>query len=170
MMGLVRGWLLGITGAAILAAVADGMMPEGGVRQVGKLVCGLVLLFAVLSPFSDRDTFGLTDILCYDNQRLQQDAKQLQEARGEQMKQLIQQELAAYSMDKIQEMGLICRIEVVCETDEQGLALPRAVQVYGSLQQDEQLTVARELSQDLGLDESQIVFQEGGRWGEMEAP
>jgi len=52
MMELVRGWLLGITGAAILAAVADGLMPEGGVRQVGKLVCGLVLLFAVLAPLS----------------------------------------------------------------------------------------------------------------------
>ena len=52
MMELVKQWLLGITGAAVLAALAEGIMPEGGIRQVGKLTCGLLLLSAVLRPLA----------------------------------------------------------------------------------------------------------------------
>lgn len=49
MMAGVGSWLLSITGASVLCALADGLMPAGPVRRVGRLVCGLVLL-AVTSP------------------------------------------------------------------------------------------------------------------------
>ena len=47
MMDAAREWLLGVTAAAILAALAEGLMQEGGPKRVGRLVCGLVLLAAV---------------------------------------------------------------------------------------------------------------------------
>jgi len=162
MMELVRGWLLGITGAAILAAVADGLMPEGGVRQVGKLVCGLVLLFAVLAPLSGGNGFCLTQVLGYDEGQLEQDVQRLKEETNEQMKQIIQEELSAYSMDKVQQMGLDCQVRVLCEADEQGLLLPREVQVHGLTRQEEKQLLVRELAQELGVDDTRFTFLEGG--------
>ena len=50
MMDAAREWLLGVTAAAILAALAEGLMQEGGPKRVGRLVCGLVLLAAVFRP------------------------------------------------------------------------------------------------------------------------
>ena len=52
MMGLLRDWLLGVTAAALLAALAQSLMPPGPVKKAGGLVCGLVLLWAVLSPLA----------------------------------------------------------------------------------------------------------------------
>ena len=50
MMEAGRTWLLSVLVTCVLCAAADGLMPSGGVRQVGRLVCGLVLLWAILSP------------------------------------------------------------------------------------------------------------------------
>ena len=49
-MGAVRGWLLTVIAASLLCALADALMPPGAVKRVGRLVCGLVLLAAILSP------------------------------------------------------------------------------------------------------------------------
>ena len=50
MMELLRQWLVGVTCAAMIIALADSLTPPGTVRKVGKLVGGLVLLLAVLQP------------------------------------------------------------------------------------------------------------------------
>lgn len=43
-------WLTGVTAAAILCALANSLMPDGPVRRVGRLACGLAVLAAVLGP------------------------------------------------------------------------------------------------------------------------
>ena len=50
MMDLVGNWLTGVTAAAILCALANSLMPDGPVRRVGRLACGLAVLAAVLGP------------------------------------------------------------------------------------------------------------------------
>ena len=52
MMELLGKWLIGVTAAAILCALADSLMPDGGVRRVGKLALGLVMLAAILRPLA----------------------------------------------------------------------------------------------------------------------
>ena len=42
MMELLRQWLVGVTCAAMIIALADSLTPSGTVRKVGKLVGGLV--------------------------------------------------------------------------------------------------------------------------------
>ena len=50
MMEAGRTWLLSVLVTCVLCAAADGLMPSGGVRQVGRLVCGLVLLVGSFLP------------------------------------------------------------------------------------------------------------------------
>ena len=54
-MGAVRGWLLAVIAASLLCALADALMPQGAVKRVGKLVCGLVIMAAIVSPLVDLD-------------------------------------------------------------------------------------------------------------------
>ena len=58
MMAGVGSWLLSITGASVLCALADGLMPAGPVRRVGRLVCGLMLLAVILAPLAQLDLEG----------------------------------------------------------------------------------------------------------------
>lgn len=47
MMELLRQWLVGITCAAMIVALADSLTPSGTVRKIGRMAGGLLLLVAV---------------------------------------------------------------------------------------------------------------------------
>lgn len=163
MMALVREWLLGITGAAILAALADGLMPEGGVKQVGRLVCGLILLAAILRPLGGVEVTNLYGQWEYDKQQLQQRTRQLQEGADEQMKVVIEQQLAAYSMDKAAQLGVVCQVKVCCEPDGEGAFLPVSAQVSGIVQPEQRQILEQILTGELGIASQALTFQGEGQ-------
>ena len=158
MMEWMKQWLLGVTGAAILAALAEGIMPEGGIRPIGKLVCGLMLLAAVLKPLAGLDVTAFPEELLYDIPHSQQ----LEEETQARMKQLIEEEFSAYSMDKARDFGVDCGIRVTCQREESGLFLPSGAEVSGITETEEQAAVAAILCTELGLSEDSLSFQEGG--------
>ena len=55
MMAGLRSWLLALVAASLICALADALMPKGAVKRVGRLVCGLVLASAILSPLAGLD-------------------------------------------------------------------------------------------------------------------
>lgn len=158
MMGLIRGWLLEITAAAILAALAESMMPEGGVKQVGKLVCGLMLAAAVLRPFGSVEVTDLAPLLEYDAWQSQV----LQEEAEGRMKTIIEEDLSAYSMDKAAQLGFPCRIRVTCRLEEAGVFLPASAEIVGVPEVQGRQIVAEFLCADLGLSSTGLVFREEG--------
>ena len=41
-MGVVRSWLLGVTAAALVVALAETLAPEGSVKKVCRLAGGIL--------------------------------------------------------------------------------------------------------------------------------
>lgn len=158
MMGAVRGWLLAVIGASLICALADALMPQGAVRRVGKLVCGLVLLAAVLSPLTRLDIADgqrwLEDYLAsLDNREAE-----LTETVNSQMKVIIEQEYAAYIVDKAARLGLTCSVQVECGLSEEGLYLPARARVSGALTERERDQIVRLIGTDLGIPESEQLY------------
>ena len=52
-MGFVRAWLLGVTAAALVLALAEALAPEGAVKKVCRLAGGMALLLAAAGPVLD---------------------------------------------------------------------------------------------------------------------
>lgn len=155
---MVREWLLGVTGAAVLAALADSLMPPGGVKQVGRLVCGLVLLLAVLRPFAGVEVTNLLGQLEYDREALQRQSQQLQEETDARMKTIIEERMAAYSMDKAAELGVVCQVEVVCCPDGEGAFLPESAIVKGTAGTEERQVIQEILTEELGIPVQSVTF------------
>lgn len=158
MMGAVRGWLLAVIGASLICALADALMPPGAVRRVGKLACGLVLLAAVLSPLTRLDIADgqrwLEDYLAsLDNREAE-----LTETVNSQMKVIIEQEYAAYIVDKAAQLGLTCSVQVECGLSEEGLYLPARARVSGALTERERDQIVRLIGTDLGIPESEQLY------------
>lgn len=108
MMAGVGSWLLSITGASVLCALADGLMAAGPVRRVGRLVCGLMLLAVILAPLAQLDLEGGQRWLEEYHLGLEDRTQELERQVDEQMKTIIEQEYAAYIVDKAAELGLTC--------------------------------------------------------------
>lgn len=156
-MELVKQWLLGITGAAILAALTEGMMPEGGIKQVGKLTCGLLLLTAVLNPLTGVN-LAVPEELFYSGSQFYS----LREETQVRIKQIIEEEISAYSMDKARALGVSCEIRVHCQQEENGIFLPGQAEIAGVAGEEEQKVVAAMLYTELGLSREKLLFEEGG--------
>lgn len=157
-MAAVRGWLLTVIGASLICALADALMPPGAVRRVGRLVCGLVLLGAILSPLTQLDLPGgqrwLEDYLA----SLEAREEDLTETVNSQMKVIIEREYAAYIVDKAARLGLTCDPRVECGLSEEGLYLPVRVRVTGALTEEERARIAGMIAEDLGVPESEQLY------------
>ena len=105
-MEVVRAWLLSLIAVSLLCASAGALMPKGAVRQVGRLVCGLVMLAAILSPVARLDAAEGRRWLAGYFASVEQRRAGLEETVNNQMKHIIEGEYAAYIVDKAAELGL----------------------------------------------------------------
>lgn len=160
-MDVVRGWLMTIIAASLLCALADALMPRGAVCRVGRLVCGLVMLSALLSPLGSLDVEAgqrwLEEYLISGDSR----KLELEETVNNQMKVIIEQECAAYIVDKAAELGLNCTARVECGALEDGLYLPIRAEVTGAIMANAQEKLIRSIEEELGIPrEAQIYVVE----------
>lgn len=158
-MEVLRNWLLGVTAAAILCALANSLMPQGGVRKVGQLACGLVMLAAILRPLVQLQAVSPAQLW---ETGLVQDAGRLQELgedRDETMKSLIEEELEAYIVDKAAQLGVSCTPQITCQPGENGVFLPERAVVQGSFTPEQQQALSQVLEEELGVSRDRQSFQ-----------
>ena len=121
-------WIARLTCGAMLAALAEGMMPEGPVRRVGRLACALMLVVVMLQPITGSHFVGADDFARRLGQGAERQRQQLALQSGQAAKAFIEERLSAYISDKAAQRGMSCRVRVECAAGSDGAWLPdRAV-------------------------------------------
>ena len=161
MMAGIREWLLSVLAVSLLCAVAGSLMPKGPVKGVGKLVCGLVLAAAVVSPAASLDLSGGRQWLDSWDAGLELREEELKKQVDGEMKTIIQQEYEAYILDKAAQLGAVCTARVECCGEETGVYLPQRVWVGGTLSQGQREELAQALEEELGLPAQALCWEEG---------
>lgn len=156
-MEALRSWLMDVLAASLLVAVAQTIMPDGAVKQVGRLACGLILFLAVARPVVGVNYSALTDAIRQYQASLAQTQETLTETGEQLTESIIARETEAYIQDKSSALGLTCEIQV--DWDRSGEVLvPSRVTVSGPLTGEEQETLTRTLTEDLGVSSDQIIY------------
>lgn len=156
-MELLQEWLLAVLAASFLVAAAQAVMPEGPVKSVGRLICGLLLFLAVARPVLGIRYVSLAAALRDYSAQLEETQETLEQAGREQTESIIAEQTAAYIRDKSSELGLDCQAEVFWDWSGQ-TPVPSGVTVTGELTEDQQERFTRALTQDLGLEAEQIYY------------
>lgn len=151
----VRSWLISVLTAGILGAVADAVMPEGSVKQVGRLTCGLVMICALLGPVSNPDLAVRPAETLWP---VGTDELQLRQQTEQRMKTIIEEACAAYIQDKAAERGIACKAEVICAAGADGIFLPAQVRITGVTDPEDRAWIARTVREDLGVPEEGQQF------------
>lgn len=152
MMGLVRQWLLGVTAAALVLALAETLAPEGGVKRVCRLAGGLALLLAAVGPVAGvLDGSALTQAVDSWRNETKGYELELEEQRDQFYLTIIEAETAAYVMDKAREFGFECSAEVTYGYDEDGVPCPWEVTAQGAWTQEQRARLERLLEEELGV-------------------
>ena len=151
MMEAVRGWLLGVMGAALLAALAQSLMAQGPLKEVGRLICGLVVLGAVLSPLTRMDLPDPAALTAGYFQSVEEREDELRSETQSEMKTIIEERLEAYIVDKAAQLGAECQVEVLCAPEGDGAFLPWQVTVTGDLTSVQREQLTQQIQGDLGV-------------------
>ena len=159
MITVLHNWLNGVTCAALAASLAEGIMPKGTVKQVGRLVCGMMLLWAVLGPMRSLGVSDLSRAMSGIRDEVDARHSALEEQNDSMLKTLIERETAAYIVDKAAESGVQCQAKVTCTIDENGMWIPFAVQISGAFgdAQREQLVLFVEEQLDIPQDRQTYI-------------
>lgn len=151
MMDLIRTWLIGITAAAIAAALADSLAPEGAVKKIGKLAAGLLIMVAILQPLVGLDHETMASALAAYRWEAAGYSDALEMENGRLMKTIIEEQTGAYIQDKAAALDAVCTAEVTCQTDEAGSLYPASVVIYGELDREQTEALRRIIEGDLAI-------------------
>lgn len=161
MMDVMRQWLLAVVCGAMLAAVIQALLPKGGAGRIGRLAGSLVLLLAVISPLLRLDAQELT--LSMTKYRLAQSeyVEDLSKMNREVLKEIIAEQTEAYILDKAQELGITCRVTVLCEGGDAETPCPSQVRVTGELSPEQEQSLMRVIETQLGIPAQDQVYERG---------
>ena len=154
MTEFLRSWLLPLCGAAILCAFALTLTPEGRTLRVVRLLCGVVLIIALLGPLGqfDFETYSMS-MASYRDMAAQAVAR-LEETNDRLARTIIEEECAAYVLDKARFVGLVP--EEVSVTAKWGDALcwyPYEMEITVSADAGEKQFLAGTIEAELGIPE-----------------
>ena len=146
-----RQWLIGITTAAMLNALAKSLMPKGVVQQIGRLTGGLVLLLAILHPIYQLDEGMMEAVFSPYIGQIEAHAEIPESENFSFMKTIIEEECGAYIQDKAKEQGMECRAAVTCSAEEDEYPYPKTVLVSGALNESQRSWLEEMIETDLGI-------------------
>lgn len=159
MSALLREWLLGITCAAMLLALAEQLIPEGAGKRVLRLAGGLLLILMAVNPIAKLDTRELERIVKEFDVQIQTADEELEATNDFLYESIIEEKTAAYILDKAKELGMNCRVSVSVAWDGE-IPKPHAVRIYGTWNKAQREELSRIMEAELGIISSMQHFEE----------
>lgn len=161
MVELLGQWLMGVTCAALILALAQGLAPEGGPKRAARLAGGLLLLLAVVKPLLSLDGDALTRALTGYRLEAELDAQGLTQANKTLAAQIIEDQCAAYIQDKAAALGITCRVAVEADR-EADYPVPKVVTVTGELTRAQRQALTHQIEADFAIPASRQYYESGG--------
>ena len=146
----MKGYLVGLTAAAILAALIRRLAPKGIGGQGARLGAGLLVLTAMLSPLGNLDlTAGAVEAAKRSYTGVME-ADDLELETNRRMEALITDAAEAYILDKAQAMDLPLEAEVTLRLQDR-YPVPWSVVLRGAPTEAQRQNLEQTISQDLGI-------------------
>lgn len=159
-MDWIRSWVMGVTCAALVAAIAQTLMPKGTVKRIGQFTSGLVLLLAVVGPVFTLDESTLSQALAQ-----WRESEAVLPASGTvnraALEGLIAQEAGAYIAGKAAELGAECQVSVVVRQGEGDYPVPWQVTVTGALTDRQRENLAWQIEADFAIPAERQTYRTG---------
>ena len=151
-MTAIGQWIVGLAASALIAGLALGVTPKGRVRSVLKLVTGAVMMIALVSPLTRFD-LGLFSVNAEESrEQLQTVQGNVDEAGGRLSRSVIEQECAAYILDKAQGLGIqVEAVSVTAKWGDEGVFYPYEAHITAQLSPDQKSALEEAIEAELGI-------------------
>jgi hypothetical protein len=152
MTELIRTWILGVAGTAILTGLALSLTPRGRVHNVLRLICGTVMVLALISPVLRFDFAAYSLSLAQYREAAEGIAAGAAESTDRLSRTIIEEECAAYILDKAQVLGVTCSaVTVSVKWGDGGCWYPYEVYLEAQGQESAKNSLAGIMEAELGI-------------------
>ncbi len=102
----LRSWVIGVAGAAMVTALALTVTPEGRVKKVVALVCGLMTIVALIKPIVSFDYGSFSEYLAQYQKEAESFSSDIGDTNENLTRRIIEQRCEAYILDKGKSLGI----------------------------------------------------------------
>lgn len=129
----MKQWIMGIFSASLLGSMAMALCPEGRVKPVLRMLCGIICALTVVSPLLEADLNILSAQMAAYGQRARIIAREAEEESKMMERTYIEEQCAAYILAKGRELQAeVERVSVRAVWDDAGLVwYPWEVEISG---------------------------------------
>ena len=159
MSGMLGKWVLGLVGAALMTCICLMITPEGRVKKVVSLVCGFVLIIALIKPVVGFDYTSFSRN--YTQLRLDAEnfGQPLDDVNEKLEGTIIEEECASYIVDKGTALGITdLQAAVTANWDDGGYWYPVAANITSDADADLRGKLNDYIETDLGIPPSEITW------------
>ena len=150
MTEMLRSWILGLCAASVITACAQTIAPAGAVKKVLRLICGLVLTLALVSPLGDLDMDSYALSLATYRSRAAALTEELAEKEKRLDRLYIEEGTAAYILDEAHALGLEGRVEVSAKWRDD-CWVPWEARLYLNGTEEQRNRLSAHLAAELGI-------------------
>ncbi len=162
-MDVMREWILNLTGSATFCLLAMLLCPEGRVKKLLGLLCGIVMSVSLLSPVLEFEFDDYSEYMAKYRQEASE-AAQSGTDEGERLKRtIIETECAAYILDKAKELSLdLNSVQVTASWSTEGFWYPYEVRVSILSEHTGYERLTSLIEAELGIPSERQYIEEGG--------
>lgn len=152
MIELIKNWVISLAAAALISGVARSLAPQGKMRRVVSLVCGFLTVAVMLGPLREFDLGRYAEFMVEFNSRTQAYGLDLENENARLVKAIIEEQSAAYILDKAIQLGIVNpKAAVETKHGEGDYPYPWSVTLGGEATAEQKELLGRYMEAELGI-------------------
>lgn len=145
-------WIRAIVGAALICAAASALTPKGKVKNVLKLLCGIVLITAMINPIINQNLPALSMDISEYRKQADEISGSAEEKENSLSRTIIEDELEAYILDKAESLDVkLQSVEVSVKWGDEGCWYPYEVHLTADIPQMKQKLISNSIEAEMGV-------------------
>lgn len=157
-MEVLRAWVMGITGAAVISAVCIAIAPEGRAKKVVRLVCGLLTIICLALPVT-KNKFDFAGKLAGIEAGTEDFLSEVKKSEQTVTRLVIQERYETYISDKGAQLGIdIAEVSVKMRWSSDGYWYPVSADITADSEEAGKNSLKDHITAEMGIDPGNIYW------------
>ena len=162
MAEVLHSWITTVICTAAFCAVAISMMPKGRVLSAVKIICGVVMVFAILKPIADIDFDEYSKQLTKYNDNASELIGSAEDYNDKLNRLYIEEHCEAYILDKAESVGVkLDSVSVSAEWSTEGYWYPVSADIRHALSDELVNRLSTSIEAELGIAKERQAWTHG---------
>lgn len=152
MTGVLESWVRAIAGTALICAIAFALTPKGKVKSVLKLICGILIICAIVNPVMKKNLPNMSMDMSKYREKADEITNNASETKNSLSRTIIEDKLKAYILDKAKSYNAkLDSVSVSVKWGDEECWYPYEVSISANIGQKEKGLISNAIEADLGI-------------------